>query len=98
VVTLTNKLTTVSGQVNDARAQPVRDSAVVLMPAEMLDPAVMARRVKLVVSGPDGTFTTRGTMPGRYLAGGRRSAGGGAAVLARVPAVVAAPRPGVQPA
>jgi hypothetical protein len=67
-IIVTNRLTTVSGQVNDAGAQPVRDSVVVLVPSETYEPGVMVRRVRAVRAGPEGMFTTQGMMPGRYVA------------------------------
>ena len=68
VITLTNRLTRVSGQVSDARAQPVRDYVAVIVPAETYEVGVMARRVRAIRPGPEATFTTQGVMPGRYLA------------------------------
>jgi hypothetical protein len=68
VITMTNRLTTIAGEVRDARGGPAADSAVVLVPADAYHPAVMARRVRVVRPAPDGTFTTRGVKPGRYVA------------------------------
>ena len=67
-ITLTNRLTRVSGQVSDARAQPVRDYVAVIVPADTYEVGVMARRVRAIRPGPEATFTTQGVMPGRYLA------------------------------
>ncbi len=68
LITLTNRLTTIAGQVTETTGQPARESAVILMPAEPLHPAVLARRIRLVRPGPDGAFTTHGLRPGRYVA------------------------------
>jgi hypothetical protein len=67
VITVTNRLTTVRGQVSDARGLPVRDYVVVMVPAETFDTGIMARRVRAVRPGLDATFTARGMRPGRYL-------------------------------
>jgi hypothetical protein len=68
VITMTSKLTTVSGQVADVRGQSVRDYAVVIVPAEAYEIGITNRRVRTLRAGPEGTFTTRGMMPGRYVA------------------------------
>jgi hypothetical protein len=67
-VTLTNRVTTLSGQVTDERAQPVSESVVVIVPVEMYHPGVMSQRVKVLRPGPSGTFTAQGMRPGRYVA------------------------------
>jgi hypothetical protein len=68
IITLTNRLTTVSAAVTDTRGQPLRSGAVVIVPVETYEGGIMARRVRVVRPDPDGTFATRGMMPGRYLA------------------------------
>jgi hypothetical protein len=68
VITLTNKVTSVEGRVTDERGQSVRDYAVVIVPAEPYDAAIATRRIRAIRPGAEGTFTTRGLMPGRYLA------------------------------
>ena len=68
VLTLTNRMTTLRGQVIDARAQPVGDYVVVVVPAETYEPPIMNQRVRVLRPGADTTFTTRGMMPGRYMA------------------------------
>jgi hypothetical protein len=67
-VTLTNRVTTLSGQVTDERAQPVPEYVVVIVPAEVYHPGVMAQRVKALRPGPSGTFTAQGIRAGRYVA------------------------------
>ncbi len=68
IVTMTNRLTTLSGQVTDARAQQAREYVVVIVPVEVFHPGLMAQRVKALRPGPAGTFTTQGMRPGRYAA------------------------------
>ncbi len=68
VITLTNRMTTLRGQVIDGRAQPVGDYVVVVVPAETYEPPIMNQRVRALRPGADTTFTTRGMMPGRYMA------------------------------
>ena len=67
-VTVTNRVTTLSGQVTDERAQPASEYVVVIVPVEAYHPGVMAQRVKALRPGPSGTFTTQGMWPGRYAA------------------------------
>ena len=67
-VTLTNRLTTISGQVTDERGQPAPEYVVVIVPFEAYHPGVVSQRVKALRPGPSGTFTTQGMRPGRYVA------------------------------
>jgi hypothetical protein len=68
VITMTDTLTSVSGQVSDGRGQVLRDYVVVIQPVEELEAATAARRVRAVRPNADGRFETRGLRPGRYLA------------------------------
>ena len=69
VVTLTDKITDVSGQVVNDRGQPATDATVILMPAEAMDPIVVSRRTRVArPMAPDGRFQIRGLRPGRYFA------------------------------
>jgi hypothetical protein len=68
VITLTDKLTTIAGQVGDGRGQVLRDYVVVIQPAEELEAAIAARRIRVVRPSTDGRFETRGLRPGRYIA------------------------------
>lgn len=68
VITLTDKLTSVSGQVGDGRGQLARDYVVIMLPAEDLPPTVAARRIRTVRPNTEGRFETRGLRPGRYVA------------------------------
>ena len=69
VITLTDRQTSVSGQVVDGRGQLLRDYVVVIQPALELEAAIAARGVRAVrPNASDGRFETRGLRPGRYLA------------------------------
>jgi protocatechuate 3,4-dioxygenase beta subunit len=67
-ITLTNRLTSLTGQVTDARSQPVQDCVVVIVPVDVYHPRAMGRHVRALRPGPSGTFTTQGMKPGRYVA------------------------------
>ena len=64
VITMTDKVTAVSGQVRDRDGQPVRDYVVVLLPG---DPTG-AGRIHTLRSGANGRFEMRPLRPGRYVA------------------------------
>jgi hypothetical protein len=68
VITMTDRLTDISGVVTDARGQPVSDYVVVIQPAEQKDPVLAARYIRVVRPNNDGRFQIRGTRPGRYVA------------------------------
>ena len=69
VMTLTDKITDVSGQVMDDRGQPVTDATVILLPAEQMDPLAVSRRTHVARPiAPTGRFQIRGLHPGRYFA------------------------------
>jgi len=68
VITMTSRVTSVAGRVTDTRGQELRDYVVVAVPAEPYESAVTTRRVRAIRAGPDGTFATKGMMPGRYFA------------------------------
>lgn len=67
-ITMTDKQTTVSGQVGDGRGQVLRDYVVVILPAEDKEPVIAARYIRTVRPNIDGRFETRGLRPGRYVA------------------------------
>jgi len=68
-ITLTDKLTTVAGQVTDSRGAAVMSYVVVILPAEDKTSTVGAYRY-FRMTRPDinGRFETRGLPPGRYVA------------------------------
>jgi protocatechuate 3,4-dioxygenase beta subunit len=68
VITMTDKLTDISGVVTDGRGQPVSDYVVVILPAEQKDPTLAARYIRVVRPNNDGQFQIRGARPGRYVA------------------------------
>ena len=68
VITATNRVTSITGQVTDARGQAAGDYVVVLVPAEGYDAPVVRRRIKVLRPSTEGTFTAQALMPGRYLA------------------------------
>ena len=67
VIRLTDKLTQVSGKVTDARGQPSRECTVLFQPAEVREPVVAARMLRMVRCDSSGSFQTRGMRPGRYV-------------------------------
>jgi protocatechuate 3,4-dioxygenase beta subunit len=68
VITLTDKLTDVSGQVTDARGRALKDYAVVVQPAEPKPGAAMTRYLRVVRPDQEGRFRVRGLPPGAYEA------------------------------
>lgn len=58
----------VRGSVSDAEGAVVRDYAVVVQPAEALEPTAAARRVHLLRPDRTGRFESAGLRPGRYVA------------------------------
>lgn len=69
-LTLTDRTTDVSGRVMDERGQPVTDAAVILLPAEPMDPLVASRLTRVLRPDPTtGRFQIRNLRPGRYVAG-----------------------------
>jgi hypothetical protein len=68
VITMTDRLATVSGVVADARGQNLNDYVVVLQPAEQKDPSATARIVRVARPDTNGRFEVRGLRPGRYVA------------------------------
>ena len=67
-IVLTDKLTTIAGQVTDARGQMLKDYAVVIQAADQKEPVVASRWIRVVRPDTTGRFETRGMRPGRYVA------------------------------
>jgi protocatechuate 3,4-dioxygenase beta subunit len=67
-ITLTDKVTSVSGQVSDARGQPLNEYVVVIQPADQKEPVVAARLIRVARPDTRGRFEARGLRPGRYVA------------------------------
>ena len=68
VIRMTDKLTQIAGQVNDARGQLLKDYVVVVLPVESKEPVVAARWIRTVRPDSNGRFLARGLRPGRYVA------------------------------
>jgi protocatechuate 3,4-dioxygenase beta subunit len=67
-LTLTDKLTNISGQVSDGRGQPLNDYVVIVQPADQREPVSAARAIRLARPDTRGRFEVRGLRPGRYVA------------------------------
>ena len=67
-ITMTDKLTQVSGQVTDAKGRTVPQYVVVVQPADEVDPNVVMRYVRTVRPDTNGRFELRALRPGRYVA------------------------------
>ena len=67
-ITLTDKVTTVSGQVADSRGQAMTDYVVVIQPAEQKEPVIAARLIRTARPDTRGRFEVRNLRPGRYVA------------------------------
>jgi hypothetical protein len=68
VITMTDKLTDVSGVVTDARGQQLTDYVVVIQAADEKDPLIASRWTRITRPNNDGRFQIRGARPGRYVA------------------------------
>jgi hypothetical protein len=68
VITLTNKVASVSGEVRGRDGQPVRSYRVIVFPRDAIDPAGASRWIKTSRAGTDGRYEIRRMRPGRYLA------------------------------
>jgi uncharacterized protein (DUF2141 family) len=70
VITLTDRVTEVSGRLVDANGAPVPDFTVIIFPADAaLWPLGQPRRIQGVRPAQDGRFTFRNLAPGAYLIG-----------------------------
>ena len=67
-IVLTDKLTDVSGQVGDARGQPLKEFLVVVQPVEPKSAAAITRYLRTARPEQDGRFRVRGLPPGDYFA------------------------------
>ena len=68
VVTLTDRLTDVSGTVRDNRGQPVQDYVLVIFPEDSTLWVGQSRYVRTARPNQDGNFSIKGLPPARYLA------------------------------
>ena len=67
-VVLTQKISTVTGTVTDARKQPVLDATVVLFPVDPALRGYQSRFIRAARPNQQGTFSITATPPGEYLA------------------------------
>ena len=67
-IVMTDKRTTLSGTVRDARGQTVVDYTVVVFPDQLREGAMPGRYTRAVRADQQGRFETRGLPPGNYLA------------------------------
>jgi protocatechuate 3,4-dioxygenase beta subunit len=67
-IVLTDKLTTVSGRVIDARGKPLSDYAVVIQPEDAKTGVVATRYLRVLRPDQNGGFRVTGLPPGRYAA------------------------------
>jgi hypothetical protein len=67
VVTLTDKLTDLSGTVSDSRGQPVKDYVVVIFPDDNTLWKGQSRFVRTTRPNQEGTFDINGLPPAKYL-------------------------------
>ena len=67
-IVLTDKLTTVSGRVIDARGKPLTDYAVVIQPEEAKTGVVATRYLRVLRPDQNGGFRVTGLPPGSYAA------------------------------
>jgi hypothetical protein len=68
VITLTDKVASVIGQVRGRDGQLVRNYVVVLLPRDPIEPAAAARWIRTSRADPNGRFQLRRVRPDRYLA------------------------------
>jgi hypothetical protein len=66
-IVMTDKQTTVSGTVKDARGQHITDYTAVIFPARLREGAIPTRYTRVVRPDQQGRFQTRGLPPGEYL-------------------------------
>ena len=67
-ITMTDKLTGVSGHVTDVRGQLLRDYVVVILPVEEREPSIASRLIRVVRPDTAGRYQVLGLRPGRYVA------------------------------
>jgi hypothetical protein len=68
VITLTDKTSSVTGQVRGRDSQPLRNYVVVLLPRDSMEPAVASRWIRTARAGTNGRFQLPRILPGRYVA------------------------------
>ncbi len=68
VVTLTDRLSEITGNVRDGRGQPILDYVLVAFPEDTKLWGAQSRYVQTTRPNQNGTFSVKGLPPGRYLA------------------------------
>lgn len=68
VITLTDKMSSVTGLVRGRDGQPVRNYVVVLLPRDSIEPAVASRWIRTARAESNGRFQLQRILPGRYVA------------------------------
>ena len=68
VVTLTDRITEISGTVHDSRGQPVADYVLVVFPEDARLWGAQSRYVATTRPNQNGAFSVKGLPPARYLA------------------------------
>ena len=68
VVTLTDRLSEITGNVRDGRGQPIADYVLVVFPEDTKLWGPQSRYVQTTRPNQNGTFSIKGLPPGRYLA------------------------------
>ena len=68
VITLTDMAASVAGVVRGRDGQPVRNSMVVLLPRDSIDPAAASRWIRTARPDGNGRFQVLRVLPGRYVA------------------------------
>jgi protocatechuate 3,4-dioxygenase beta subunit len=68
VITLTDRVTEITGLVRDARGQPIADYVLVAFPEDTKLWGAQSRFVQTSRPNQNGTFSIKGLPPGRYLA------------------------------
>ena len=66
-ITLTDKLTHLTGQVTDASGKPLAQYVAVLLPADEKEPTVASRFIRVARPDTNGRFDVRNIRPGRYV-------------------------------
>ena len=68
VITMTDKVSNLSGSVSDGNGKPVSQYVIVVQPADQKEARVAARFVRTARPDTDGRFEVRNIRPGRYVA------------------------------
>jgi hypothetical protein len=68
VITLTDKMATVAGQVRGRDGQPVRNYVAVLLPRDAIEASAASRWIHTSRADANGRFEMRRVRPGRYIA------------------------------